>query len=71
MAKTIRLKLKSDTGKAFTISMANPKPEIEEAGGKAIAQAVVDQLLEDQPLTRTIAECTGVDIVDRTVKKIL
>lgn len=71
MAKTVRLRFKSDEGKKFTISMAEPALALEEAGGADIAQASVDVIVEKQALNKVIAECEGVDVVERNVRKIL
>ena len=71
MAKTIRLKFKSDEGKKFTISMGNPNPALEEEGGRELAQAAIDTLMQEQPLNKVIVECLGVEIVERNVTSIL
>lgn len=69
--KTIRLKFKGSDGKNFTLSMGHPKTALTEEGGKQIVKDAVDKLIEKQPLNRTITECLGVEVINKTVEKIL
>jgi len=69
--KTIRLKFVDSEGKKFSLSMGYPSAALEEEGGAEIAQEAVDTLLETQTFERGIAECTGVEVVDRKVTKII
>ena len=69
--KTLRLKFKSDEGKQFSLSLGNPGPQITAEGGKDITQAAVDVLIAEQIFSRTIAECLGADIVEKTTTAIL
>lgn len=71
MAKTVRLRFKSDEGKKFSVSMGHPTPALEEEGGAELAQAAIDVVMREQALNKVILECEGVDIVERNVKKIL
>lgn len=70
-SKNVRMRFISDEGKKFTLSMGYPNPALEEEGGSDLAQSVVDVVIDEQAMTRTIDECEAVEVVERSVKRVL
>lgn len=69
--KTVRVKFKSKDGKSFTKNMPSVNAALLEEGGKDLAQTAVDTIIAKQPFDIKIEECTGMDIVERSVRNIL
>jgi hypothetical protein len=69
--KTVRMKFKDDKGKDFAISLNYASPELEGPEGAERAKKAAEALIEVQPFGVTLAECTGVEVVDRNVTQIV
>ena len=71
MAKSVKLKFKTDAGKDHSFTMAYADPALAETGGAAKIQAAFDAIIAQQPFTVTIASANGAELIDRTVTDLI
>jgi len=71
MAKSVKLKFRTDAGKDYSLTMAYADPALAETGGAAKVQAALDAVIAQQPFTVTIASSRGAELIDRTVTDLI
>ncbi|MDL2298072.1 hypothetical protein LJC40_02850 [Synergistaceae bacterium OttesenSCG-928-D05] len=69
--KTVRISMKDNLGKKYSISMGYASEALEKEGGIDLAQAALDMLEEEQPMSRGVSECLGVEVIDKKVTRII